>query len=339
MKNQTQAQTATVHQLPLPRLTSALIDGAVTCDDITRQYELILNAMNTVMKEDEHYGTIPGCGPKKTLLKPGAEVLMTLFGLTNDIDVQRFDMQNDHREVECKVTIFAPNGRRLGTGVGSCSTMESKYRFRTGPMELTDKLVPREYWDLRNSDPEQALEIIGGKGFVVKKGDDNKWYVAMQGEQVENDNPANQYNTVLKMSSKRALIDAVLKSTAASFLFTQDLEDMLENGVIYIAPSKNKNKKDGKKYQNAENYPPSGNNSPESQTGSGDGNNGLFDDKTGTPDQVLVALQRKGLNFTANDQTGEIFVKLDYSDSSNRQFVSGLGFKWDKSNKYWHFKP
>ena len=37
------------------------------------------------------------------------------------------------------------------------------------------------------------------------------------------------YNTVLKMAKKRALVDAVLTATAASDIFTQDLEDISAN--------------------------------------------------------------------------------------------------------------
>ncbi|WP_418719751.1 hypothetical protein [Bilophila wadsworthia] len=42
---------------------------------------------------------------------------------------------------------------------------------------------------------------------------------------VEHDNPADYYNTCLKMAKKRALVDAVLTCTAASDIFTQDIED------------------------------------------------------------------------------------------------------------------
>ena len=41
-----------------------------------------------------------------------------------------------------------------------------------------------------------------------------------------NDDLADQYNTVLKMSNKRSLVAAVLNVTAASDIFTQDIEDM-----------------------------------------------------------------------------------------------------------------
>lgn len=38
-------------------------------------------------------------------------------------------------------------------------------------------------------------------------------------------NPADMYNTVLKMAKKRAFVDAILTCTAASDCFTQDIED------------------------------------------------------------------------------------------------------------------
>jgi hypothetical protein len=100
--------------------------------------------------------------------------------------------------------------------------MEGKYRYRTGPVEMTGKPVPKEYWTDRN------IDLIGGKGFVTKKNDAGTWVIAVRGEQVEHENPADYYNTVLKMAKKRAHVDAILTATAASDIFTQDVEDMPE---------------------------------------------------------------------------------------------------------------
>ena len=44
-------------------------------------------------------------------------------------------------------------------------------------------------------------------------------------QRVEYDNPADYYNTALKMAKKRAHVDAILTATAASDCFTQDVED------------------------------------------------------------------------------------------------------------------
>ena len=103
--------------------------------------------------------------------------------------------------------------------------MEAKYRFRTGEVTNTGKPVPQEYWN------ERDKNLIGGSGFGTKK-IDGKWMIVRQGEKIEHDNPADYYNTVLKMAKKRAHVDAMLTATAASDIFTQDLEDLKANGVI-----------------------------------------------------------------------------------------------------------
>ena len=96
--------------------------------------------------------------------------------------------------------------------------------------------MPRAYWDVRQEDPAKAQELIGGKGFTVKKVDGQGWMIAKGGEKIEHDNPADHYNTALKMAKKRALVDAVVTSTAASDIFTQDLED-LNASLAMLAPA------------------------------------------------------------------------------------------------------
>lgn len=223
--------TATIHQLPVltqsatPPVLTSLTSFAVSITDMKQQVNLIQHIMKEVMQEGVHFGVIPGCGDKPALLKPGAEKLMLTFRLSNDIEMDVIDMGNWHREYRVKVTIYSITGQRLGTGVGSCSTMEGKYRFRTGPTEITNQEVPKTYWTIRKEDPIKAQELIGGKGFATKKGPDNRWMIAVQGEKVEYENPADYYNTCLKMSKKRGLVDAVLTSTAASDIFTQDIDE------------------------------------------------------------------------------------------------------------------
>ena len=146
------------------------------------------------------------------------------------------NLDGGHREYRVQCTLSSIlTGSFLGQGVGTCSTMEGKFRFRQGAAEPTDKPVPRAYWDIRGEDPAKAQELIGGKGFSVKKVDGKGWMIAKGGEKVENDNPADCYNTVLKMAKKRALVDAVLTATAASDIFTQDLEDISAN-IVATAP-------------------------------------------------------------------------------------------------------
>ena len=168
---------------------------------------------------------IPGCGDKKALFKPGAEKLLFTFRLVPDIHQEIIDLPNEHREYRTKVNLSTQSGIFLGSGVGSCSTMEGKYRFRTGEVKPTGKPVPPDYWNERKSNPKKAQASIGGRGFSIKKVD-GVWEVVIQGERVEHDNPADNYNTCLKMSKKRALVDACLTVTAASDIFEQDIEEL-----------------------------------------------------------------------------------------------------------------
>jgi hypothetical protein len=205
----------------------------LSVDEIVRKVEKVREVAARVMKEDIHFGTIPGT-QKPTLYKPGAEILGLTFMMSPKYEGERnpIDLASGHREYIIRCDMYHKvTGRFLGSGVGSCSTMESKYRFRQGPVEPTGKQVPSEYWDYRKSDPKKAQELIGGKGFSTKK-IDGKWQICRAGEVVENPNISDTYNTVLKIGAKRAYIDATLKATAASEVYTQDQEDILENDEV-----------------------------------------------------------------------------------------------------------
>ena len=222
---------------------------AMSKTSVLKQIQVIQDIMSEVMHKDEHYGTIPGTekqcpdckGSRKvdghdckrcngtgkidrpSLYKPGAEKLSLTFRLRPEYDIRRTDLPNGHREYEVVCTLFhIPTGQSVGQGVGSATTMEGKYRFRPGPVEFTGRPVPKEYWKDRD------LSLIGGKGFSTKKNDSGQWEIVIKGESVEHDNPADYYNTVLKMAKKRAHVDAILTATAASDIFTQDVEDMPE---------------------------------------------------------------------------------------------------------------
>lgn len=196
---------------------------AMSKSGVLKQVQVIQEVMKEIMHPDEHYGTIPGTN-KPSLYKPGAEKLSLTFRLRPEYDIRRSDLPGGHREYEVVCTLYhIPTGQSVGQGVGSATTMEGKYRYRTGPVEFTGKPVPQAYWNDRD------VKHLGGKGFIAKKNPDtDKWEIAIRGEQVEHDNPADYYNTVLKMAKKRAHVDAILTATAASDIFTQDVEDMPE---------------------------------------------------------------------------------------------------------------
>ncbi len=183
--------------------------------EVKSQVNLIQEVLRGVMKEDEHFGVIPGC-KKPTLLKPGAEKLLLLFKLTQRTAVERTNLPNAH--VEFSVTVsLNHNDTYVGMGIGICSTMESKYRYRNETLGA----VPPTYWSVFKKDKLEASRIIGEGNVVKKQG--GSWVISRR---IEADNPADFYNTCIKMAKKRALVDAVLTTTASSDLFTQDLDEM-----------------------------------------------------------------------------------------------------------------
>jgi len=208
----------------------------LTAIQLREQVNLIQDVMKGVMRENEHYGKIPGCGDKPSLLKPGAEKLMFTFRLVADPEVEVHELCHPsvqgHREYRVKVRISSNGGTYLGGGIGSCSTMESKYRYRGGEKIPTETQVPKNYWNLKKEGrTEDAKSLIGGDGYGVAK-IDGQWVVCEIGEKMEHDNPADFYNTCEKMAKKRALVDATLTVTAASDIFTQDIEELVDNGVM-----------------------------------------------------------------------------------------------------------
>lgn len=154
--------------------------------EVRAQVNQIQYLMQSVLREGEHYGRVPGTGKdaKPTLFQSGAEKIAYMFKLVPKYEVTRSDYQGGHREYQVECTLSSREGGEvMGYGVGLCSTLESKYRYRS------------------------------------------KW---VNGAKQRYDNPdiADVWNTVLKMAKKRAFVDAVKSTTAASDIFTQDVEDM-----------------------------------------------------------------------------------------------------------------
>lgn len=207
------------------------IDKPLSVEDLIGQVNLIQKVMSAVMKDGEHYGVIPGCGKKPALLQPGAQKLLVTFRLAPEYAITEKMLDRGHREYQVLCTLKTiGSGSFVGQGAGSASSMEAKWRFRVAPKTITDKPVPKSYWDLRQSDPAKAQELLGGKGFSTKKDDSGQWMIAEgSSEKIEHDNPADYYNTILKMACKRALVAATLTATAASDIFTQDVEELVEN--------------------------------------------------------------------------------------------------------------
>ena len=214
----------------MAKMTNA-ISAEMSVQELIGQVAKIQSAMQAVMKDGEHYGTIPGT-KRKVLLKPGAEKLLLLFRLAPTYRVDQVLEDGDHYTVTTTCTLtHAPTGNEVGAGMGMCTTRESKYAYRQGkracPACGAEALIKSKYPPKFDPDGPPAWFCFGKQGGCGKEfAADDEAITKQETGRIANPDLADVYNTVLKMSNKRALVAAVLNVTAASDIFTQDLEDL-----------------------------------------------------------------------------------------------------------------
>jgi hypothetical protein len=195
--------------------------------------QAVIDFTGQMMVAGRDFGKIPGTGKdaKPTLLKPGAEKLASLFGLSPLFEIVERDLDwtGDRHSGEpffyiqyrCTLT---RGDLVAGQGLGSCNSWEKKYRYRQG-----ERVCP----ECGKAAIIQGKEEYGG-GWVCFKKKDGCGYkfqasdpriIGQQVGQVKNTDPADVVNTIDKMAQKRALVAAVLIAVNASEMFTQDIED------------------------------------------------------------------------------------------------------------------
>jgi hypothetical protein len=187
---------------------------SLTAADVRAQVNLMQDVMLEVMKQDTHFGIIPGT-KTKSLYKAGAEKIMSTFRLAADPEVTDLG-KNGEVHYRVKVSILSASGNFLGAGIGECSSSEDKYAWRAAICDEEFEETPEN---------RRRVKFSKYQGKVEKK------------RQVRT-NPADVSNTILKMAKKRGLIDGVLTVTAASDLFTQDIEDLPEEVVAELVGTK-----------------------------------------------------------------------------------------------------
>lgn len=254
-------------------LTDQTYMPAMSIGQAAARFNTLVEFVQTVMRPDVDYGVIPGT-PKPTLLKPGAEKLTTLFGLTTRFvvveKVEDWTGENHGSEpffyywYRCQLW----RGERLiAEADGSCNSREGKYRWRwvqaqdipegmsaakltkrggsTSEFDFAIEKAetsgqygkPAEYWQaFRDAINNGTARQIKRK---TKAGKEMAaWEIDATMYRIPNDNICDQVNTFQKMAQKRALIAATLIGVNASEFFTQDVEDIqtVGNGASYVPP-------------------------------------------------------------------------------------------------------
>lgn len=173
--------------------------------EIRDRVNLVQSVMKGIMKKDTHFGTIPGT-PKPTLYKPGAEVLCVTFRVAQKYRVEDLSTEHIARfRVTC-IGVHQITGTELGEGLGECSSGEEKYKWRKAICTEEFDQTPEAFRRLKFSNYNNQVKKV---------------------TQVRTE-AADLSNTILKMACKRAMIAMTLNVTAASDIFTQDIEDLPE---------------------------------------------------------------------------------------------------------------
>lgn len=104
----------------------------MSVEAMLEQVEIVQSFMGKLIKPKIHYGVIPGCGDKPTLLQPGAQKIAMAFHMASSYKIETEDIKGGGREyrVICVLT-NRQTGLFVGEGVGSCSSNEGKYKFVT----------------------------------------------------------------------------------------------------------------------------------------------------------------------------------------------------------------
>lgn len=173
---------------------------------------LIQEVMKAVMigpstenPEGVHYGIIPGT-KKKTLYKAGAEVLCATFHIAPSYKAEDLSGPDFVRYRVTCVGTHQASGIVMGEGLGECSSLEEKYKWRKATAN-------REF----DNTPEDRRRFKYGWNSAKREEYEIKQVRAES---------ADQANTILKMACKRALTAMTLNVLAASDIFSQDIEDL-----------------------------------------------------------------------------------------------------------------
>ncbi|WP_020472465.1 hypothetical protein [Zavarzinella formosa] len=215
-------------------------------DEESDQRRLLGQYISRHMVEGTDYGVIPGTERKnadgslaetpKTLFKPGAEKLTTLYRC-----IPRFVVEDKiedwktglfYYRLSCQI-ITQADGVVVAEGVGSCSTYESRYRWRKADRKCPQCGVPaikKSKFPPRNK-PNEApgwycFDKAGGCGENFAANDSS--IVNQPIGRSENPDILDCVNTVLKMAKKRSHVDATITLARCSDIFTQDVEDFLD---------------------------------------------------------------------------------------------------------------
>ena len=211
------------------------IAPVASVQDALVAYQAMKEFVEGILRKDVDFGTIPGT-PKPTLYKPGAEKLMRFFGVSVELDALSAveDWTGADHDGEAffyyryKALAFRGD-MKIAEAVGSCSSWEKKYRYRTAEIKCPECGAE----NIRHSKNESGWYCWAKTGGCGANFEESDTRITKQPRgMVPNPNPADLVNTIDKMAQKRAIVAAALLACNASEYFTQDIEDYTDGTFV-----------------------------------------------------------------------------------------------------------
>jgi hypothetical protein len=203
-------------------LTDYVPQLAVSPEEALERFNRLKELQRQVLEPDVDYATLPGAR-KPSLHKPGAEKLLQFHGLSHRFvrvtAEERWDSTPPFFRYDYGCLVFKatplPSGEvyehPIAYREGTCNSLEAQYRWRWVPR----REVPTDL------DPEQLVSR--------KKRSRYGEYLVYR---IPNDDVASLANTIMQQAQKRAMVQATLAATAASGLFTDELEELDAEGHL-----------------------------------------------------------------------------------------------------------
>jgi len=211
------ASDITSQSKPAPRTHDERPDPTVLVERMRLVQEVVTNLF-VLGTHYDYIGKADREDAKPCLLQPGAQALCTLFRLSPAFDCRREWIRADdgamHVEYDVTCRLSKPDGSPAAEGVGYCTTLESRYRWRN---QALSQPIPDDY---RERKSEYAAE-----GYGARKISGNWCWCKLK---APNPDVADRYNTAKKMACKRALVHAAINALGISYMVSQDLEDLPE---------------------------------------------------------------------------------------------------------------
>jgi hypothetical protein len=199
---------------------------------VVYQTRAIQQVMRDLMRPGVHYGVIPGTEKtdkagndisKPSLWQPGADILCMLFRLRPEYKETITEREGFYGVLVRTHLIHIPTGEVWGEGLGSANSRETRYLNQVMRRVCPSCGKPTIF---KSRDPGGGWfcwKAKEGCGTQFPEGDQA---MSIDRAQLNPDKVCDLHNTILKIGCKRSKVGGVLTATAASEIFTQDLEDM-----------------------------------------------------------------------------------------------------------------